>query len=181
MPKKRKTPLGSSNLMQLIESGTNIKGKAAYLKVVPEDSQDIYIPIVIKGFTVADKSCGLSISVEIVTGSSLVQELKVTPCSIFMTVEEIEHKKSRDAIITEVEKELREINRWGLKRRRIEELVSWIQEHDMTAQFEIELQELGVKATKLTDSDIASIGKDFFIQHYKLTEDEINAIYWRFT
>jgi hypothetical protein len=169
------------NIMQKIESGDSIHNLPAFLKLEANCGTTIYVPIVVLGFNVSDKSCGITLSVQIVAKGIETQTLRVTPCQIFISKEEIQYAQERKEVLDEVYRQKSAICRWGLHRRRIETFATWVAEHDMSNKLSIELEGLGhTSINKITTQDLDKLARDLFIDYYKLTEDEIDEIHWRF-
>lgn len=170
---KRKLPLGSKSITQLIESGESLNGLHAYVRF--DDSlpsgDPIFVPIIIEGFTVRSNTCGINIKVRC-QGLGIVDEpsFYIDPCSIYMSKEEVDLTLAREKTLLEHQCRIELITRFNTKAKRFEQMKSIASDLGFLEKFDALVTESG-------KSYAGDAFKDCYKEHFNISEKDTEAIF----
>lgn len=170
---KRNVPKGTKTIQQLIEEGTNIKGKKAYVKTEwnsDESKGQIFIPVVVQGLCVEQKSCGINITVKPVGG---FETFKCTPCNLFTSKKEVEKYRINETKKSDAIDKYREASRYTLARRRKSVVEAFAKECSKEKEFKELLKEEGN-----TDSAVRKCFVDMLCDRFEVEPGIFQYMRW---
>lgn len=175
---KRKVPLGSRSIADMITAGVKIQGKKAFLQV-DCNGQELFVPVIINGFSLSTDTCSINIEVSI---QAMPEEaavyVRVTPCQLYMTMLEITHMQARRKVMDAAMSAWRDIGCFSLLRRKAAAFEAWAHDNKQIDVLMQELAALNRKLNNLCSTELFGLAKDMFIAHYELTKEEVNEINW---